>query len=169
MGAGRSLTKLGTFVKLRDGNVFSDLVLAFESERCRVFDPTGSKAGARGRWSSFAGPKLLSGDTFWSSSFTRRRRSDDRTVTVEGTLLNILFVGVSYPHAAFAVVNVPEGPSPFLGLIGVTLPLLAGFICVLLLLRGVPIVGGAAGALSRLGPFRVVSGEMTIALLSRRC
>jgi hypothetical protein len=166
LDAGRSLTKLGTFVKLRDGNVFSDLALAVESERWRLFGPTGSKAGARGRLSSLAGPKPLSGDVLGSSSFSRRRRSDDRTVIVEGTLLNILFVGVSYPQAAFAVVNVAEGPSPILGLTGVTLPLLAGFVCVLLLLRGVPIVG-AAGALSRLGPLRLVSGERTIALVSR--
>jgi hypothetical protein len=37
--------------------------------------------------------------------FIRRRRSEDRMVTVEGTLLRILFVGVSNPHAAFALMK----------------------------------------------------------------
>jgi hypothetical protein len=106
----RSLEKLGVLTNLELWTKFSDVPLAFEYDRSRVpmkedslvlvfifayFDSTK------------LGPSPLSPNdpASVSSGFIRLRRSEDRLVIVRGTLFKILFFGVSYPHAAFAVVN----------------------------------------------------------------
>jgi hypothetical protein len=110
---GRSLVKLETFANFRRGGaMFSDLALPMESERSRIRGARLSYVGVRplikrGSTVGAGGPKLgrstAVGRSF-ASVFIRRRRSEDRFVTVTGMLLSILFVGVSYPHPAFTVV-----------------------------------------------------------------
>ena len=144
---GRSLQKLETLANLRGCNPCSDFALAFELDRSSI---RGSGVGVRtfvNLESTKAVPRGLSPviDSSLPSPLTRRRRSEDRIVTVEGTLLNILFVGVSNPQAALALTKLF---SPFRIRTGVILPLLA-VLFVVIPFRGVARLVAVCPPLSR--------------------
>jgi hypothetical protein len=107
----RSLMKLGALFTFRGNGLISDLVLPLESDRSLVFsEDEGAKLGdctlAFGATTN-AGPKCGFSLLSDSSVFIRLRRSEERIVTVEGILLSILFVGVSYTRFVSAVSERP--------------------------------------------------------------
>lgn len=109
----RSLATLGGLFSFLAGGSISDFVLAFESDRFLTRGRAGPKLGgcifAVGATMK-AGPKFGFSSTSDSdpSVFIRRRRSEDRTVTVEGMLLSILLLGVSKPQVAPAFSDRPR-------------------------------------------------------------
>jgi hypothetical protein len=70
------------------------------------------------------GPPFCPTVTSSPSVFIRFLRSEDRLVTVTGTLFKILFLGVSNPHPLLGAVLFPSVPRNRTG--GVILPLLTG-------------------------------------------
>lgn len=144
---GRSLQKLETLANLRGWNPCSDFALAFELERSSIRGSGVGDCTFVNLESTKAVPSDLSPTicSSFPSVLYRRRRSEDRIVTVEGTLFNILFVGVSNPQVALALTKLL---SPFRIRTGVILPLLA-VLFVVIPFRGVARLAAVCPPLSR--------------------